>query len=72
MIAAISLPIHVPHFAFQAKYVDPEKALEAKERGNEQFRAGQWAKAIEEYEEVGPDVSYFPVSHVLYSKWLRA
>lgn len=36
----------------QAKYVDPEKALEAKERGNAAFRAGQWAKAIEEYEEV--------------------
>ncbi|CAN0201573.1 unnamed protein product, partial [Ectocarpus sp. 12 AP-2014] len=34
-----------------AKYVDPEKALEAKERGNEQFRAGQWALAISEYEE---------------------
>ncbi|CAM9091766.1 unnamed protein product [Ascophyllum nodosum] len=34
-----------------AKYVDPEKALEAKERGNEHFRAGQWAKAITEYEE---------------------
>lgn len=32
--------------------MNPEKALEAKERGNEQFRAGQWAKAIEEYEEV--------------------
>ncbi len=36
----------------QAKYVDPEKALEAKERGNQQFRAGQWALAISEYEEV--------------------
>lgn len=36
----------------QEKYVDPEKALEAKERGNEQFRAGQWALAIGEYEEV--------------------
>ncbi|CAM9451979.1 unnamed protein product [Hapterophycus canaliculatus] len=34
-----------------AKYVDPEKALEAKERGNDQFRAGQWALAISEYEE---------------------
>ncbi|CAM9439347.1 unnamed protein product [Pylaiella littoralis] len=34
-----------------ANYVDPEKALEAKERGNEQFRAGQWARAINEYEE---------------------
>eukprot|EP00904_Undaria_pinnatifida_P000933 jgi/Undpi1/10840/HiC_scaffold_3.g01367.m2 len=34
-----------------AQYVDPEKALEAKERGNEHFRAGQWALAIEEYEE---------------------
>lgn len=32
--------------------MDPEKALEAKERGNEQFRAGQWALAISEYEEV--------------------
>ncbi|CAM9318990.1 unnamed protein product [Sphacelaria rigidula] len=34
-----------------AQYVNPEKALEAKEKGNEHFRAGQWAKAIEEYEE---------------------
>lgn len=40
----------------QAKYVDPEKALEAKERGNEQFRAGQWALAISEYEEVSKNV----------------
>lgn len=32
--------------------MDPEKGLEAKERGNEHFRAGQWNKAIEEYEEV--------------------
>lgn len=37
---------------WQAKYVDPEKALEAKERGNDHFRAGQWALAISEYEEV--------------------
>lgn len=42
-------------FLCQAKYVDPEKALEAKERGNEQFRAGQWALAINEYEEVRAD-----------------
>ncbi|CAM9261495.1 unnamed protein product [Laminaria digitata] len=34
-----------------AQYVDPGKALEAKERGNEHFRAGQWALAIGEYEE---------------------
>merc|ERR1719502_379480 len=32
-------------------YVDPEKAVEAKERGNEFFRAGQFVKAIDEYEE---------------------
>lgn len=32
--------------------MDPEKALEAKERGNEHFRSGQWALAIGEYEEV--------------------
>lgn len=43
--------LHLPSVA-KAKYVDPEKALEAKERGNEQFRAGQWALAISEYEEV--------------------
>lgn len=41
---------------WQAKYVDPEKALEAKERGNEQFRAGQWALAISEYEEVSANM----------------
>ncbi len=34
-----------------AAYVDPEKALEAKERGNTNFRAGQWKEAIVEYEE---------------------
>ena len=32
-------------------YVDPEKAKEAKERGNTAFRAQQWAEAIKEYEE---------------------
>lgn len=42
----------VASLALQAQYVDPGKALEAKERGNEQFRAGQWALAIDEYEEV--------------------
>lgn len=44
----------------QAKYVDPEKAMEAKERGNEHFRAGQWAKAIEEYEEVRVNIHNIP------------
>ncbi len=34
-----------------AAYVAPEKALEAKERGNDHFRAGQWKEAIAEYEE---------------------
>ncbi|KAG5188523.1 hypothetical protein JKP88DRAFT_197773 [Tribonema minus] len=34
-----------------AAYVDPEKALAAKERGNEHFRAGNWVDAIKEYEE---------------------
>ncbi len=32
-------------------YVDPEKALEAKVRGNDHFRAGQWKEAIMEYED---------------------
>ncbi len=34
-----------------AAYVDPEKAMEAKERGNEHFRAGKWKEAISEYED---------------------
>ncbi len=34
-----------------AAYVDPEKALEAKERGNDHFRAGRWKEAILEYED---------------------
>lgn len=50
-VAALTL-VDVVLLRSQAKYVDPEKALEAKERGNEQFRAGQWALAISEYEEV--------------------
>jgi hypothetical protein len=33
-----------------AAYVDPEKALAAKERGNDHFRAGNWPDAIKEYE----------------------
>ncbi|CAM9630929.1 unnamed protein product [Choristocarpus tenellus] len=35
----------------QAAYIDPEKALAAKERGNDHFRSGSWANAIKEYEE---------------------
>jgi len=35
----------------KAAYVDPAKAVEAKERGNELFRAGEFVKAIDEYEE---------------------
>ncbi len=34
-----------------AAYVNPEKALDAKERGNDHFRAGQWKEAILEYED---------------------
>jgi stress-induced-phosphoprotein 1 len=33
------------------EYVNPEKALEAKERGNTCFREGKWPDAIKEYEE---------------------
>jgi stress-induced-phosphoprotein 1 len=33
------------------EYIDPEKALEAKERGNEHFRSGKWTDAIAEYQE---------------------
>lgn len=44
--------------------MNPEKALEAKERGNEQFRAGQWAKAIQEYEEVRVDSRHQILNHV--------
>jgi stress-induced-phosphoprotein 1 len=32
------------------EYIDPAKALEAKERGNDFFRAGNWVDAIKEYE----------------------
>jgi stress-induced-phosphoprotein 1 len=32
-------------------YIDPEKAKEAKERGNELFRAGNYSEAIKEYED---------------------
>ena len=32
-------------------YIDPEKAKEAKERGNTAFRAQDWGEAIKEYEE---------------------
>lgn len=34
-----------------ADYIDPEKGLEAKERGNTAFREGDFGKAISEYEE---------------------
>lgn len=34
-----------------AAYVDPEKGAEAKDRGNEHFRAGRWPDAVKEYEE---------------------
>jgi stress-induced-phosphoprotein 1 len=34
-----------------AAYVDPAKGAEAKDRGNEHFRAGRWPEAIKEYEE---------------------
>ncbi|CAM9533223.1 unnamed protein product, partial [Phaeothamnion confervicola] len=34
-----------------AAYIDPQKGLEAKERGNERFRAGDWGGAIAEYED---------------------
>lgn len=34
-----------------ADYIDPEKGLEAKERGNTAFRDGDFGKAISEYEE---------------------
>ncbi|TFJ85938.1 hypothetical protein NSK_002758 [Nannochloropsis salina CCMP1776] len=32
-------------------YVDPAKAVEAKDRGNEAFRAGKWPDAVKEYNE---------------------
>ena len=31
--------------------MDPAKAVEAKDRGNELFRAGDWPGAVKEYEE---------------------
>lgn len=32
-------------------YIDPEKALEAKERGNEHFKEGRFPEAVKEYTE---------------------
>ena len=32
-------------------YLDPQKAIEAKDRGNEAFRAGTWPEAVKEYKE---------------------
>ncbi len=34
-----------------AAYIDPVLGAEAKDRGNEHFRAGRWPEAIKEYEE---------------------
>lgn len=34
-----------------AAYIDPDKAAEAKERGNEKYRAGDFPAAVKEYEE---------------------
>lgn len=50
--------------------MDPEKALEAKERGNEQYRAGQWALAINEYEEVISSV-YCQLKRKMHETWYR-
>jgi stress-induced-phosphoprotein 1 len=44
------LELEKRNFEAQA-YIDPEKAKEAKERGNELFRAGNYAEALKEYEE---------------------
>jgi stress-induced-phosphoprotein 1 len=35
----------------EAAYIDPAKAVEAKDRGNEAFRGGQWPDAVKEYGE---------------------
>ena len=48
----------------KAAYIDPAKALEAKERGNVQFKAGKFPKAIEEYTDA---INRDPTNPMYYS-----
>eukprot|EP00730_Choanoeca_flexa_P006984 TRINITY_DN12259_c0_g3_i3.p2 TRINITY_DN12259_c0_g3~~TRINITY_DN12259_c0_g3_i3.p2 ORF type:complete len:574 (+),score=186.45 TRINITY_DN12259_c0_g3_i3:1876-3597(+) len=50
--------------AERAAYIDPEKSLEAKERGNAHFKAGKWPDAIKEYSEA---IARNPEDGKLYS-----
>ena len=45
-------------------YINPEKALEAKERGNVHFKAGKFPQAIEEYTEA---INREPTNPTYYS-----
>eukprot|EP01117_Protostelium_nocturnum_P008231 TRINITY_DN2937_c0_g1_i1.p1 TRINITY_DN2937_c0_g1~~TRINITY_DN2937_c0_g1_i1.p1 ORF type:complete len:557 (-),score=247.91 TRINITY_DN2937_c0_g1_i1:105-1775(-) len=45
-------------------YIDPQKSVEAKERGNDFFKKGQFPDAIREYSDA---IARNPKDHVLYS-----
>jgi len=45
-------------------YIDPQKSIEAKERGNTHFKNGEFPEAIKEYSEA---IKRNPKDHVLYS-----
>ncbi len=45
-------------------YLDPQKSLEAKERGNELFKQGKFPEAVAEYSEA---ILRNPDDHTLYS-----
>ena len=50
--------------ADKKSYIDPQKSLEAKERGNEFFKEGKFPESIKEYSEA---IKRNPDDHVLYS-----
>lgn len=45
-------------------YIDPQKSVEAKDRGNTHFKNGEFPEAIKEYTEA---IKRNPDDHVLYS-----
>jgi stress-induced-phosphoprotein 1 len=48
----------------KAAYLNPEKALEDKAKGNEFYKAGKWQDAIEQYTE---SIKRDPTNHAVYS-----